>query len=456
MSTGIDRLASQLQKTITERDKSKKTGYYAQSEVVKVDDDVVWVKIPGGIDETPVSKTADAKVGDKVQVRVEGGRAWIAGNYTSPPTDDTRANSAYVLAETADENADIAKSAAESALKDAEVAHNAAESAQESAESASVSANTALVQLGTVEDVVGTLNWISQHGDFDVTEDKQVDPNKRYYEQVFDYVKTSDTAIVSGKDYYTRSGSGTDDNPYIFTLVSNPVASHLDDYYELSSIGYEYYPMVEGNPQELGLYELVSIDSAVTNYISKHLALTNSGLWLTGDEGNYKILLDDHGLYIYGPNGLVSSFGEDIVFSSDSNQRIGNDSTYVEFDHVNQKLNIVADELHIGNIDAGNVINAQQQQLNELTGYVDINTNEGYIRVGKTDADSYVQIDGNNARVVININGKDVAYMSGDRFYAPSAVVTNLYMKTELSGSAVGDIGWVMRSNGHLSLKRIR
>ena len=90
MSSGIDNLASQLQKTINEKDKKKKTGYYAQSEVLKVTDDTVWVKIPGGIDETPVARTIDAKPGDRVQVRVEGGRAWIAGNYTDPATGDSR------------------------------------------------------------------------------------------------------------------------------------------------------------------------------------------------------------------------------------------------------------------------------------------------------------------------------------------------------------------------------
>lgn len=426
--------------------------------VSRIDDDgTVWVNVAGGTIDTPTaSKSSEVEVGDVVTVEWRTNKIYIAGNNTNPSAGLVRvteveqsANQARTAALAAVQDAGTARQAAESALADAESAH-------ESAESAIQSANTAIVQLGTIEDVVGTLNWISEHGDFEATADRQVDSNKRYYEQTFDYVKTSDSTIVAGKDYYTRSGSGTDEDPYVFTLVADPVISELDDYYEIASAGYEYYPLVEGDPQELGLYELVSIDSAVTNYISKHLALTNSGLWLTGDDSDYKILLDDHGLYIYGPNGLVSSFGEDIVFSSDSNQRIGNDSTFVEFDRDNQRLNIVADELHIGNVNAGDVISAQQQQLNELTGYVEINTSDSYIRVGKTDADSYVQIDGDNARVVININGKDVAYMSGDRLYAPSAVVTNLYMKTELSGSAVGDIGWVMRSNGHLSLKRIR
>lgn len=102
-------------------------------------------------------------------------------------------------------------------------------------------------------------------------------------------------------------------------------------------------------------------------------------------------------------------------------------------------------------------ISTQQQRIDALEGYVEINNEVGYIRVGKRDADSYVQIDGVDTKVAININGQDVAYMSGDRFYAPSAVVTNLYMKAALTDSnPTGSIGWVMRSNGHLSLKRIK
>lgn len=46
------------------------------------------------------------------------------------------------------------------------------------------------------------------------------------------YVSTSDTAIVAGKKYYTRSG--TDPN-YTYTLVASPVASSLSSYYEQSA-----------------------------------------------------------------------------------------------------------------------------------------------------------------------------------------------------------------------------
>ena len=48
----------------------------------------------------------------------------------------------------------------------------------------------------------------------------------------FSYRLTSDTAIKSGKSYYTRSGSGTSGSPYVYTRVTNPSASSLGSYYE--------------------------------------------------------------------------------------------------------------------------------------------------------------------------------------------------------------------------------
>lgn len=74
---------------------SKETQPYDTSATVtRVEDDTVFVHIPGGVAETPCSKTINCKVGDTVQVRVGGGRAWIVGNASAPPTDDTTANTA--------------------------------------------------------------------------------------------------------------------------------------------------------------------------------------------------------------------------------------------------------------------------------------------------------------------------------------------------------------------------
>lgn len=89
--------------------------YDTTAEVVRVDGDTVWVHIAGGVDETPVKKTINAVKGDRVQIRVGGGTAWIVGNESKPPTDDREANKAKKVAENANLKALTAQQTAEKA-----------------------------------------------------------------------------------------------------------------------------------------------------------------------------------------------------------------------------------------------------------------------------------------------------------------------------------------------------
>ena len=50
-----------------------------------------------------------------------------------------------------------------------------------------------------------------------------------------DYELTSDTDIVTGKTYYTRSGSGTSESPYVYTAVDEPVKANIGTYYEVTA-----------------------------------------------------------------------------------------------------------------------------------------------------------------------------------------------------------------------------
>lgn len=83
------------------RTKKETQAYDTTATVVRVEGDTAWVHIAGGVDETPIKLTVDAKAGDEVQVRIGGGRAWITGNSTAPPTDDTKAKEAEKEAELA-------------------------------------------------------------------------------------------------------------------------------------------------------------------------------------------------------------------------------------------------------------------------------------------------------------------------------------------------------------------
>ena len=77
----------------------KTTSYNTPATVTRVEGDTAWVHIDGGVDETPVKLTIAAHEGDKVQVRVGGGTAWLTGNGTRPPTDDALAELAKLTAD---------------------------------------------------------------------------------------------------------------------------------------------------------------------------------------------------------------------------------------------------------------------------------------------------------------------------------------------------------------------
>ena len=87
---------------------NRNTTYDTPAEVLRVDGDTVWVHIDGGADETPVLKTINCEQGEKVQVRISNGSAFLVGNASAPPTDDKRANVAHFVAVEADEKADTA------------------------------------------------------------------------------------------------------------------------------------------------------------------------------------------------------------------------------------------------------------------------------------------------------------------------------------------------------------
>lgn len=73
---------------------SKTKAYDTVAEVLRVDEKTAYVHIDGGADETPAQMAINCKTGDSVKIRVSGGKAWLTGNLTSPPTDDTAANEA--------------------------------------------------------------------------------------------------------------------------------------------------------------------------------------------------------------------------------------------------------------------------------------------------------------------------------------------------------------------------
>lgn len=305
---------------------NKTSGYDTPATVTRIEDDVAWVHIDGGVDETPVRRTIDAKEGDVVQVRVAGGKAWLTGNASRPPTDDTTA--IYSI-----EKSERAVVIANDAVESAETASVAAVSAVQSANLANQSANSALTQLSVVEDVVGVLEWISEHAT---------------------YKASADTEVIAGKMYFTKSGN-------VYTPVASPT----------------------GNPSTSGYYEIDSIDEAVSNYVASHLALTNAGLWVVNDNISYKILLASDGMKVYDSSGnLVSTFGESIEFSSARAQYIGGSNAYIVFNPVDGSMTMGGSHLNIsGNITMGGqtrpltqVLTGMQSEIDDTAWYLEVVT----------------------------------------------------------------------------------
>lgn len=93
MASIIDRIKSDLLEAINASQR-KTSAYDTEAEVVRIEGNTAWVHIAGGVPETPVQLTINAQKGDKIQVRVSNEGAWIMGNATAPPTDDTKAEEA--------------------------------------------------------------------------------------------------------------------------------------------------------------------------------------------------------------------------------------------------------------------------------------------------------------------------------------------------------------------------
>ena len=58
-----------------------------------------------------------------------------------------------------------------------------------------------------------------------------------YIQDETTYKATTDQAVVSGKKYFTRSGSGTAQDPYVYTKVATPATADIASYYEVDHLG---------------------------------------------------------------------------------------------------------------------------------------------------------------------------------------------------------------------------
>ena len=203
------------------------------------------------------------------------------------------------------------QTAAEAADTTLTAIYQDAKDAQESANDAKESADIAFRQLGFIEDIVGVLSLVAEHGQYAPAQEDVIVQNRWYFDKVgnsYEVVNnptsvfhlTADTTIDTGKTYYERTGSGTEEDPYVYTAVETPVQADLPTYYE------KYYV-------------LVGIDEAIQNYVSSHLVLVGDTLSLRTDGSPYMLNLTTGGMQIVGPVGSsqiykpLATYGTDTI-----------------------------------------------------------------------------------------------------------------------------------------------
>lgn len=276
-------IIEQFVNAIKQDPNDKKTTYSAI--VSRIDEEgVIWVYVAGADKDTPTAQTGvEVSKGDHVTVEWRNNKLYIAGNYSNPSAGTERVTNVENAARIANEAAQNAvydagramEAAAYAELRASEASAYADE-AQESANSATESAYIANAKLSIIENVVGVLNIIAEHGT---------------------YIESTDDIADSSKWYFIKEG---EQEPYSYILVDNP----------------------EGSPSENGWYELDDIDDAVRNYVSSHLILDEQGLWLMQDNSNSKLQITSEGVIIHGPTGPSAIYGNDIKIGDENSFHI--------------------------------------------------------------------------------------------------------------------------------------
>ena len=284
-------------------------------------------------------------------------------------------------------------------------------------------------------------------------------------------------------------------------LTSLFSAKHLARYSILSTIGNcECASLINNNAKSLSF----------NNHSGIYLG--NDGTFYIGDEDNYirtiagpndSKLLEIHVNQVYfgksenlmdfyqqtlkENNNLNNKIDENIGVVADSITDLGQNISDIT-GSLNNKVD--SDELLNTVTNINNSITGIQTSLNEeitnrqngdaellstlsYEGYIITDNERGIIQVGKVSEDrtnySYVRIDSGKPRstgssdyippqIVIHINdgdiNEDVAYFSSEELYVPVTTTPQLHMQQRSSvGETIGKMGWIMRSNGHLSLK---
>lgn len=94
---------------------------------------------------------------------------------------------------------------------------------------------------------------------YDVYNLRFIEYNYPVINEVVTYKASTDTTVTSGKTYYTRSGSGTTNSPYVYTEVETPTGNpSTSNYYEVNTNVDVYHTYVFGE----NAYAVMDLTSA--------------------------------------------------------------------------------------------------------------------------------------------------------------------------------------------------
>jgi len=193
------------------------------------------------------------------------------------------------------------------------------------------------------------------------------------------------------------------------------------------------------------------------------------------ESGNHVLVGDDAVTIREDQKELAHYSSLGITFDDETPYKIGNDTTYIAFEDTDNdakadSLRIVADSISFHSNGTEKDLRSELEGLNEnidlnaqaieqnaevienTQKYIQIDPEVPSIKLATNDR-NYLLIESNKLGFWVDAN--ETAYMSQNQMNIPTASITNLLMQTTNAetGETIGQIGWVMRTNGHLSLK---
>lgn len=191
-----------------------------------------------------------------------------------------------------------------------------------------------------------------------------------------------------------------------------------------------------------------------------------------GKENDSNVNIDNNGIIINkGSKELAKYFSKGITFDEEIPYKIGNDNSYITFedtdsDNIADSLSIVADSIYFrdtANTNIKDTLNGlqsdlaiAQEDIDLKNNYIKINTSEPSIVISASSNTNDTNLKLESSQLSFQIDGQTTATITNDQMNIPTASVTNLFMQsTNTSTNTVYEKVWVMRTNGHLSLKTI-